>query len=333
MIWRSKNMSVNFTDSMVDIQEPELIYKESNPDIIIFSDCCPISNIAAKYVAAKNKIPYIVICHSVANYLAAGFPYTIPAVENLNSMSLGVICVSNAVLNNLNNQYGLKLDKAKVIYNGRPERFFEPRRIESRVKVRDELGLSNEHFIFLTVARFEPGKGYQLLLKAIFNLKNLNLLKNKHFVWIGEGGLKEAILQSLCDLNLQDCITILPQREDIEYLYDASDFFVLPTYNEGFPLSIIESMAKSLCVIASNVGGVPEVLGNTGNYLPDPNINEEETVLKLTEYLIKLVEDKFKIVSQGALATNRAMSLFKEVMMQDETIRHIEKLFLNKFKP
>ena len=92
-------------------------------------------------------------------------------------------------------------------------------------------------------------------------------------------------------------------------------------------------MAKSLCVIASNVGGVPEVLGNTGNYLPDPNINEEETVLKLTEYLIKLVEDKFKIVSQGALATNRAMSLFKEVMMQDETIRHIEKLFLNKFKP
>ncbi len=139
---------------------------------------------------------------------------------------------------------------------------------EHRAAVRSELSVGDS-CVGIMVARIDGRKGHSTLLKS---LKALNEIRGALRFWIvGDGSERAAAESQAVQLGLgQDLVRFLGRRSDIDRLLNAADFFVLPSDIEGLPLSILEAMAHGLPIIASNVGGVPEIIQHDINGLLVP---------------------------------------------------------------
>lgn len=133
----------------------------------------------------------------------------------------------------------------------------------------------------IMVARFEYPKNHKQLIEALANIKDLSW----KLTLVGDGPLTEAIQKYSHEMNVADRIVFLGRRQDIAELLSDSDIFVLTTFWEGFPRSIIEATRAGLPVIASDVAGIPEaVLDNITGYLIPVN-----DTAALTEKLRQLI--------------------------------------------
>lgn len=114
--------------------------------------------------------------------------------------------------------------------------------------------------IVLTVARLDEQKGHTYLLKAATEVPGALL------VFAGDGPERASLENEARELCLSDRVIFLGQRNDVRELLQGCDMFVLPSLYEGLPLSIMEAMASGKPVIASNIGGVKELIrdGETG---------------------------------------------------------------------
>ena len=107
----------------------------------------------------------------------------------------------------------------------------------------------------------QPYKGCDFMLHTLAKLKAKNF--NFSLTWIGGGGLLEAMQKLAVTLNIAEQVNFMgnvSHREDISLALDKADVFVLCSRQEGLPRVLIESMARSLVCVATNVGGVPELL-------------------------------------------------------------------------
>ena len=128
--------------------------------------------------------------------------------------------------------------------------------------VRDTLGLSQDKTIFLTVRNLVPRMGLENLIEAF---SQSDTLRDKGLLLIGgKGFLGENLKQKVQNSALQNAVHFLGHipEEDLPQMYQASDFFVLPTRRlEGFGLVILEAMASGTPVLGTPIGGIPEVIG------------------------------------------------------------------------
>lgn len=318
--WLSYDPARPFTASFTDDTDARRIFGEVKPDLIYFSDCCAVSNIAAKRAAVAAGIPFVVICHSEAGYLAERFPQVLNLVADHLARAAQVVSVSQSSRGVLLRHFGLKPSKGVVIYNGRPKKYFVERSNDAREKVRSELGLPPDAVLCLTVARFDSGKGYQYQLEAIARLKAMKRLGPLYFAWAGEGDVHAQIASMVEQHGLKDRVRMLGYRWDVPNLIDASDIFILTSCSEAFPLCTLEAMAKGVPVIASNLGGIPEELGDTGKLVPNPTIDPQGTVKELMETLALWASDPKKREQLGVAAKQRATTMFQEERMVDETM-------------
>ncbi|MFZ3136301.1 MAG: glycosyltransferase family 4 protein, partial [Thermodesulfovibrionales bacterium] len=83
------------------------------------------------------------------------------------------------------------------------------------------------------------------------------------FSILGDGPLKEHLIQKAKDLKLNGCIEFLPSAPDPMPYYKSLDLYLNTSHHEGIPLSILEAMACRIPVIAPRVGGIPEILSNS----------------------------------------------------------------------
>lgn len=155
-------------------------------------------------------------------------------------------------------------DPVIVIENGIP---IVPRRSDLGKAVRCELGLADDAFLFAAVGNVKPEKGFGDLVVAADLLRRASL--PRPFAVAIAGGPDDAQclsdLQSLITrLRLEPTVRLLGQREDILAIYSAADAFVLSSRSEGLPLVLLEAMSVGLPVVATAVGGVPDVLRNSG---------------------------------------------------------------------
>ena len=116
--------------------------------------------------------------------------------------------------------------------------------------------------VFLTIRNLVPRMGLENLIEA-FNRSEI--LRQRGYLLIGgEGPLKERLLSMVQDYNLMPCLRLLGHipEQDLPGLYQAADFFVLPTRHlEGFGLVILEALASGTPVLGTPVGAIPEVIG------------------------------------------------------------------------
>ncbi|MCO8088303.1 glycosyltransferase [Acinetobacter indicus] len=123
----------------------------------------------------------------------------------------------------------------------------------------------------LSVGRFSEQKDYPNLLHAIAIFRQ-NLQHKEYVLKIaGDGELRPQIEELIEHLGLKNNVTLLGRREDIPQLMQEADFFILPSAYEGFGLVVAEAMACGAFVIATNSGGVAEVMGDTGILVPPQN--------------------------------------------------------------
>lgn len=144
---------------------------------------------------------------------------------------------------------------------------------ESRIKILNELNLSPDNYLILAVGRFNHQKDYPNLLNAFKVVKNKEILETKLII-AGDGELRNEIENKILELDLKDDVFLLGRRQDIPELMSAVDLFVLPSKYEGFGLVVAEAMACKTLVVATDCGGVSEVL-NDARFLVPPSNHEE----------------------------------------------------------
>jgi glycosyltransferase involved in cell wall biosynthesis len=316
---------LDFTRSFSDTVDTERIIGSVQPDIVFFSDCSPISNIAAKHVAIKRGIPYVVMCHSGAAYLAEKFPACLAIVGKQNNFARQVIAISGRSLSILRESFGLLPDKGVVISNGRPEAFFDPPLPGVRQRVREELQVPEDAVLCFTSARFDSGKGHALQLAAIRALSEGGALGPLYFAWAGVGELHARVAADVASAGLGSRVRILGQRWDIDALLDASDLFVLTTLSEGgLPLAAMEAMAKGIATVITSVNGIPEIVGDAARLLPDPVANPRGTVQELARSLLQLSADPALRAELGASGRRMALRDFNLEANLAKTLAVIE---------
>lgn len=316
--------------AFTNLSEAQSIFSIAKPDLIIFSDGCPLSNLAAKQVAIQLKIPYIVIVHCVTPSWARWFAPYLPKLPEIYRQAQAVVSVSEENIELLRSHFGLQENKGLVIHNGRPAQYFNDPNLIVRNRLRKELGISPSAVVSFTAARMQIMKGYQYQLKAIEQLKQRSAWSQLYFTWAGTGSLESQLRAIVGELGAADRVKFLGERSDIPDWLDAVDIFILPSLFEGMPLSIMEAMAKGLPVIATAVSGIPEELGETGKLLPNPKIDPEATVRDLITTIEAWTLDSKLRLAVGQSCKRRAERMFTAERMLEEYLRIIKRVLLSK---
>lgn len=316
--------STEFAHNLNNDAEAKRLFEQIEPDLIVFSNCCPISNYAAKRTAISLNIPYIVVEGSASEYLADRFSAYLPELKHHYQQARQVISISTENLQNLHRRFGLPVNRGQVIYLGKPPQYFQPIDPTNRDRLRQELGIPDRSIVCFTTARIDGAKGHNYQMEAIAQLKDLPIWEHLYFVWAGDGEATRAIQQTIFDLGVTDRVKLLGVRSDIDICLEMADIFILPSEYEGMPHAIMEAMAKGLPVIASKVGGIPEELGDTGQLLTDPKINSQQTISELVETIQLWVTNPDLRKQIGIACKQRAIDLFQVDRTIEQTIEVIK---------
>ncbi len=157
-----------------------------------------------------------------------------------------------------------------TVYNGIDLRLYTEPSYNKSLYI-SGLGLNSDITILLAVGRLNQQKDYPNLITAIKLLKYNYKLSNFHVLIAGEGELRSQIEQQILEDNLEQHVTLLGRRNDVPALMSIADLFILASAYEGFGLVVAEAMACESYVVATDSGGVAEVMGDTGTLVPTKN--------------------------------------------------------------
>lgn len=155
--------------------------------------------------------------------------------------------------------------RMQVMYNGIDTRRFSFN-VVSRMQLRFQLGVKEDAILLLAVGRLTAAKDYKNLLKAFARLSSQ--YSYVQLFIIGEGEDKAYLMSMVAAQGLMARVHFLGLRYDIEKWMSAADIFVLSSAWEGFSLVVAEAMATELLVVATDCGGVKEVVGTAGLLVP-----------------------------------------------------------------
>ena len=196
-------------------------------------------------------------------------------------------CCSDAVRQSVIEGFGGDTSKYITIYNGIDvERFH---RVSTLTK--SDLGLREGIATIGTVCRLdEPTKGLAVLLKGIAQLNQISNIPPFQLLLVGDGPSGNSLRRLSEELALNEIVVFAGLRCDVEQILPLLDLFVLPSLSEGFGIALVEAMAAGCPVVATAVGGIPEVVqtGRTGMLIP---AGDSKAV---TEALADLLKDQSK---------------------------------------
>ncbi|PIV63341.1 MAG: hypothetical protein COS11_07955 [bacterium (Candidatus Ratteibacteria) CG01_land_8_20_14_3_00_40_19] len=183
-----------------------------------------------------------------------------------------------------------------------------------------ELGIPSEVKIVGTIGRLEPVKGHSYFLKAAKLIIADLRFQETRFLLAGSGSLRKKLEREAISLGIKENVLFLGWREDIVEILDILDIFVLPSLNEGMARVILEAMLMAKPVVASNVGGIPDIVEDekTGLLVPPGDFKG------LSEAIIKLLKEPEQAREMGRRGKEKAE---KEEFTADGMVKKIEKLY------
>jgi len=210
-----------------------------------------------------------------------------------------------------------KISRAKVItiLNGIDLQRFEsadPRAF------RRELGVDRGALLLGTVGRLVPVKNQSLLLRAFARLREKE--KKAHLVIVGDGPEGAALQREAVRLKLQRWVHFTGSRRDIPQILASLDLFVLPSLSEGLSLTLLEAMAAGRPVVATRVGGNPEVIEDGHNGLLVTSDDVEELAAALQRLASKRKTLAAGLAKQGRRTVAEKFSL-------EAMVRAYEKIY------
>lgn len=179
------------------------------------------------------------------------------------------------------------LDPSKVLtlYNGIDLTGFSAIDASERACLRRELGIPATSPLLITVAVLRPQKGIQYMLDALPQI--LDAIPKATYLIVGDGEHRSLLEQQAQAIGVHNRVAFAGVRKDIPALLAASDVFVLPSLGEALPTVLAEAMAARKPIIATAVGGMPEMVQDTENGILVPSCDPEA----LARACIRLLSD------------------------------------------
>jgi glycosyltransferase involved in cell wall biosynthesis len=203
--------------------------------------------------------PVVVTARGSDVNLYRTFPLVRKLLRFVLRKAVKVVAVSRA-LKEAMVELGIPEDKICGVPNGVDMEKFYPMRKEN---VRREVGLSSGKII-LSVGNLTPNKGFDLLVRALKIIVDKFHESDLHLVIVGEGPFRPEIQATIASLGLNDRVRLIGAvpHDSLRLWYNAADLFCLVSAREGWPNVILESLACGTPVVATAVGGIPEIISS-----------------------------------------------------------------------
>jgi glycosyltransferase involved in cell wall biosynthesis len=181
------------------------------------------------------------------------------------------VAIAQEVARTFETLYGYR--NPPLIPNGIPVHNFTPDPA-IRSSVRQSLQCEPSSVVFIHIGRFFYQKNHELLVNAFAQIQS-QLHASVELWLVGDGELRETVQHQVRAMGIESRVRFLGVRSDIPDLLRAADVFVFPSRWEGNPLSVMEAMAAGLPVVATAVGGVPELVedGASGILVPNEDLH------------------------------------------------------------
>ncbi|HHY75774.1 MAG TPA: glycosyltransferase family 4 protein [Firmicutes bacterium] len=303
------------------------LLREERPDIVHTH-----GSLSGRIAARLRKVPVVYTKHGQvkpANRTGAALhsPGALPRFVGGTAARLladRVIAVSDGVRRELEAS-GISPRMIAVIPNGidlRPYRRSVRRLAKAQAAALDDTG--RRAFLIGTLARLSPEKGLDTLIDAAKIV--VASYPSARFVIGGTGPLEADLTKKIRDLRLEPYVRLAGFVDDVPGFLGDLDLFVLPSYSEGIGLAIIEAMAAGLPVVASAVGGVPEVVadGVTGLLVPPRQPKA------LAQAIVRLLVDPDLARSMGASGREKVERLHDAKVAAEKTVQVYREVLASK---
>lgn len=211
------------------------------------------------------------------------------------------VALSAIVQESIEKEYKIKKEKIPVVFNG----------IDlSKCLPKTEYATTDNTLKILHIGRFMQQKNHQGLIEA-FSIFHEKFPKSV-LQLIGEGDLRGEIEKMVAEKGLKDAVEFLGLQDNVYgYLHDA-DMFTLPSLYEGIPMTLIEAMGTGLPIVATKVGGVPDMLVDGESAI----LTDVDTE-KIAKAFLELAEDQEKRKLLGESAKKAAVPFSAETMAEE----------------
>jgi Glycosyltransferase len=215
-------------------------------------------------------------------------------------------------------------ERISVIPIGSDMKRFDPS-LYNRETTRNQFGIPQAKIVIGVLGRIDPQKGQEEFIRAIPIL--LKHQTNLHFIIAGdetEGqhGFKKTLEDLSIELGVSDEVQFLPFTDAVPEFMSALDIFVLPSHTETFGFVLVEALAMGKAIVATNSGGVPEIItnGSTGLLVPPQNVPA------LAEAILKLLKDQHLRSSFSLEARTDALKRFDVARCVDQLVISLDTL-------
>ncbi len=287
------------------------VMKRKNCVLVHFHDAHSLA--AGSYAASLAKVPIRVISRRV-DFALSKNPLSQrkykKGIDSIIAVSLGVkkVLIAN----------GIDSQVIDVVPDGID--FLPPEDIKKSDYLRKEFSLAPDDYLVGIVAHLADHKGHKYLIDAT------KILKDKapkiKIIIVGQGPLLMELTKQAKEIHVEDMVFFLGFREDVPKILASLDLFVLSSYLEGMGSSIMDAMAYNLPVIATNVGGIPEVVidGKTGLLVPP------RRPAALAEAILKLYRDSSLSTQFGQMGCEVVNQKFSAESMANKILGIYERL-------
>ncbi len=202
-------------------------------------------------------------------------------------------------------------EKFVVIHSGIELNKYQKLSPAEQAKLKEETGLPSNSFVVGTVGRLVPVKNPELLIRASQPL--FTQYPNTYFVFIGDGPLKKDLISAANEIGGEKNIVFLGWRDDAHRVLSIFDVFCLPSLNEGMGRVLVEAMAHGVPIVASDAGGIPDLIIHQKNGFLVPPQNPEE----LTKHIQILIEDEETRKKMGEEGMKMASRFSSDAMVKN----------------
>jgi glycosyltransferase involved in cell wall biosynthesis len=200
--------------------------------------------------------------------------------------------------------------KFVVVNSGVELNKFKELSINDRQKFKKKLGIPLNYFVVGTVGRLVPVKGTEYLIRAAKHV--ISEYPNTFFVFTGDGHLKKELRKKALELGIKNNVMFLGWRGDIAKIISVYDVFVLPSLNEGMGRALVEAMALGKPIVASDVGGIPDLVKHGKNgFLVLPKNPDD-----LAKYIQVLLGKEEIRKEMGQIGKEMALDFSREIMVE-----------------
>lgn len=187
-------------------------------------------------------------------------------------------------------------------------------------QVRREFGFQENDVVIGSVGRMVPIKGFEVFLQVAARTKNE--YKSAKFVLVGDGPELGKLKEMAKEKNVDDVLTFTGFRDDVLDIVNSFDIFAMTSWHEGIPIALLEAMSLSKPTVATNVGGIGEVLEPEVSGLLCPAGDVES----LSQAFASLLNSRDRMIAMGSNARARVEQQFSSDILRDRLYKLYKEL-------